>query len=194
MYLLKGYFNLQMNYKLVKNQTKPSLTNRYKRLTTKRVFVGRGELKHTGNKVIITCYTYNAEGMFLSSNFNKLSKGLFYPKKRLLFSLQRDRNGDLVVDNNGELVKVANRPYTKLEYLSLPDHYELYLSSIVSILDKLSLMNTYFNSLSNLVEKKVLNLEDKFIMYNDKIKNIKTINYPNFSTYMEVSKNEYIKF
>jgi hypothetical protein len=192
MYLLKGYFNLQMNYKLVKNHTKP-LTNRYKRLTTKRVFVGRGDLKHTGNKVIITCYTYNAEGMFLSTNFNKLSQGLFNPKKRILFSPKRDRIGKVVVDSNDERVMLATRQYTQLEYLSLPDHYEWYLSSILSILDKINLMGVYSNSLSNLVEKKVLNLDDKLIIYYDKIKNIKTINYPDFNTYMEISNNEYIK-
>lgn len=76
MALVKSFFNAQMKWKLVTNKTKP-LTNRYKRITTKRVFVGKGELKHTNDNVIITCYIYNTEGIFLLSNFNMLSKGLF---------------------------------------------------------------------------------------------------------------------
>jgi len=60
--LLKSYFNLQIKDKKIKNK-RNVIKNR--RLSTKRVFIGRGELKHSNNKVIITFYVYNTEAMFL---------------------------------------------------------------------------------------------------------------------------------
>jgi hypothetical protein len=43
------------------------------------VFVGKGELKHTSNKIILTFYIYSTEGMVLSYAFKYLSQGLFLP-------------------------------------------------------------------------------------------------------------------
>lgn len=61
--LLKSYFNFEIKRKVLK--TKP-LATRFKRLTTKRVFVGKGDLKHTSNKAIITFYIYNTTKLYLS--------------------------------------------------------------------------------------------------------------------------------
>jgi hypothetical protein len=62
MRLLKSYFNIQIKDKKIKNKRQ---VIKNKRLSTKRVFIGRGELKHSNNKVIITFYVYNTEAMFL---------------------------------------------------------------------------------------------------------------------------------
>lgn len=61
--LLKSYFNFEIKNKVLK--TKP-LATRFKRLTTKRVFVGKGDIKHTSNKAIITFYIYNTTKLYLS--------------------------------------------------------------------------------------------------------------------------------
>jgi len=62
MSLLKSYFNMQIKDENIKNK-RNIIKNR--RESTKRVFIGRGELKHSNNKVIITFYVYNTEAMFL---------------------------------------------------------------------------------------------------------------------------------
>ncbi len=62
MRLLKSYFNIQIKDKKIKNKRQ---VIKNKRLSTKRVFIGRGELKHSNNKVIITFYVYNTEAMLL---------------------------------------------------------------------------------------------------------------------------------
>jgi Mitochondrial ribosomal protein (VAR1) len=61
--LLKSYFNFEIKRKVLK--TKP-LATRFKRLTTKRVFVGKGDIKHTSNKAIVTFYIYNTTKLYLS--------------------------------------------------------------------------------------------------------------------------------
>jgi hypothetical protein len=80
--LLKSYFNAQLNKEFLKTNIKP-LQKRFKRLSTKRTFVGKGHLKHTNNKVIITFFVYNTEGMFLSSLFRAMNIKAFLPKKDL---------------------------------------------------------------------------------------------------------------
>ena len=85
--LLKSYFNLQIKDKKIKNK-RNVIKNR--RLSTKRVFIGRGELKHSNNKVIITFYVYNTEAMFLWENFKKAFGILYYPKGNIKIYLNED--------------------------------------------------------------------------------------------------------
>lgn len=62
MKLVRSYFNLyikkHLNYEEKKSK---SLATRFRRLSVKRIFVGKGDLKHTSTKVIITLYVYNYE-------------------------------------------------------------------------------------------------------------------------------------
>jgi len=115
MTLLKNYFNLQLNKEFFKPKTKP-MQIRFKRLSTKKVFVGKGDLKHTSDKVIITFYVYNTEGMFLSSYLNLLQKGLFYQNR----VLKKYTNKDI----NGKIITTYNRKFDLPEFLTLRDHYE----------------------------------------------------------------------
>lgn len=55
---------------------------RYKRLTTKKIFVGRGDLKHTSSKVIITFYVYDTNISYITSTYNLIRKALFFPIKK----------------------------------------------------------------------------------------------------------------
>jgi len=80
--LLKSFFNGQIKHKLLNLKTKP-MARRFRRLSAKRVFIGKGELKHISSRVIITFYVYNTEGMFLSHKVMKLRNGLYFPKRIL---------------------------------------------------------------------------------------------------------------
>jgi hypothetical protein len=75
MKLIKSYFNLY-NPKEENLRSKP-LRLRFKRLSVKKIFVSRAELKHTSSKVLITLYVYNAQKRFLSKKLLSLGKILF---------------------------------------------------------------------------------------------------------------------
>jgi hypothetical protein len=121
MNLLKSYFNSNIKYEIFKTKSKP-LAIRYKRLSTKRVFVGKGELKHTNNNVIITFYTYNTEGMYLSKLYNKEKKALYYPNLRLKkkISLERDTQNK----KNNKVIITFNRKFMLAEMSFLPNKFE----------------------------------------------------------------------
>jgi hypothetical protein len=188
MYLLKSFFNSQIKDKLLKINTEP-MVPRFRRLSGKRVFIGKGELKHTNSRVIITFYVYNTEGMFLSHKIRNLRYGLYFNQNKL-------KNKE-IKDGEGKTTIVYNRLFTILEYLYLRQHFEEYLSYIISIVNKLTsqinAVNKYYNSLTNLVKKNILAKEEIFWIFNNKVKSIPIYNYPDFYFYLNIAKEEYKK-
>lgn len=179
MNLLKSYFNSEVKHKLLKIKTKP-MARRFRRLSTKKVFIGKGELKHISSRVVITFYVYNTEGMFLAHKVKRLRTGLYFPK--------RDLEKKVTKDSEGKIIITYNRLFTLSEYLGLRQHYEGYLSYMISIVNKLTselnAINKYYNSLTNLVKEKLLTKEEMSLVFNNKIKSISTYNYPNFNFYL----------
>jgi hypothetical protein len=175
MSLLKNYFNFFFKQKNLKTK---SIATKYKRMSVNKVFVGKGELKHTSSKVIITLYVYNQEKKHLISAINKFI-ALQFTKKPLV---RKDKG--INSNNSMNNVKVYNRPLTIEEYLDLPDHYKSYLSSIYSSflsvtikhLDSttkyIDLIIKYYGVLNKLVEIKVLSNNEKFLIFNDKINSL----------------------
>jgi len=169
--LLKSYFNFYF-----KNTPKSKrIPTRYRRMSVNKVFVGKGELKHTSSKVIITLYVYNQEKKQLISvlkNFISLQ----YPKKPLRKRVQKDNNMNNVI--------VYNRPLSIKEYLELPDHYTNYLSGVysnfLSVTIKsleyttkyLDLIFKHYSLLNKLVETKILNKDQKLFFFFDKVNNL----------------------
>lgn len=186
--LLKSYFNLQIKRGLLKIKSKPLLP-RFRRLSTKRVFIGKGELKHSNSRVIITFYVYNIEGMFLSHKIMKLRNGLYFPKREL--EKKETQN------NEGKTIISYNRLFTMDEYLVLSQHYEGYLSYMISIVNKLTYrlntINKYYNSLICLVKENILTKEETFFLFINKVRGIYTYNYPDFNIYLRTAKEEYRK-
>jgi hypothetical protein len=187
MNLLKSYFNGQIKHKLLNIKTK-AMARRFRRLSAKRVFIGKGELKHISSRVVITFYVYNTEGMFLSHKVMKLRNGLYFPKRRLEKKVNKDSEGKIII--------TYNRLFTLLEYLGLHQHYEGYLSYIISTVKKftsqLDVINKYYNSLTSLVQEKILTKEERFLLFN-KINKIYSFNYPDFNDYLRIAKEEYRK-
>jgi hypothetical protein len=108
MSLLKSYFNMQIKDEKIKNK-RNIIKNR--RESTKRVFIGRGELKHSNNKVIITFYVYNTEGMFLWGNVKKAWERLYRPKKDLEISIYDD--------TKDKEVKSQYEPFNLITWLNI---------------------------------------------------------------------------
>lgn len=112
MYLLKSHFNFFVKSKLLGTK---QIANRYRRLSAKRIFVGKGELKHSNNKVIITSYVYNTEKLYLKSHLSRYAKALYYPKSKLEINIIKNKKDKEVI--------TYNRSLTLKEFLQLPDHY-----------------------------------------------------------------------
>ena len=66
--MLKSYFNMAVSDKTL---AKGRIVKRFKRFSPRKTFVGRGDLKHTNSKVVITIYHYNTEKIFLLREVKK---------------------------------------------------------------------------------------------------------------------------
>ena len=106
MYLLKSYFNSKMKHEIIntkrKNKEKPMLPL-LRRLSGKRVFIGKGDLKHTSARVIITFYVYNTESMFLVRKFMQFKFGLGHfiaEKLKLKKTETKDIDGNIKISYN----------------------------------------------------------------------------------------------
>lgn len=184
--ILKSYFNLFIRDRVIKIKRRIS---RFKRFSAKNIFIGKGELKHTNDKAIITFYAYNTEKKFLITKIKKLLKSLYYPKYRL--------KNFIVSDKKGNNVLSYSRVFTLREFLTWPNQYGLYLFSITDLINKLSLYLSiiveYYTILTKLVETKVLTEKEKFILFNEKVINVYTFKYPDFNLYLNKIKYAYLE-
>lgn len=186
MYILKSYFNLSL--KLNRFYKIKQLATRYKRVSAKKIFVGRGDLKHTNDNVIITFFVYNTEKMYLLSKIRKIFKILYKPKVNLKKFLSLDRNGKTVIK--------YNRPFSLQEYLALTNHYEeWYFSYLLQFVNKLNTQYSktisLYETLKNLREKGLLNNDEKLILFN--MFNINTFVYPSYKIYLNKCVIKYTK-
>jgi hypothetical protein len=114
--LLKSYFNFEIKDNILKS--KP-LATRFKRLSTKRVFVGRGDLKHTSNKAIITFYIYNTTKLYLSRVRYLIRKLLSnrIPLKQLIKI--EDKKDKTIIGMYQVLIGKKAKPYLENEIVKM---------------------------------------------------------------------------
>jgi len=185
MRLLKSYFNFTLKLKAFKIKR---IATRYKRLSANKIFVGKGELKHTNDKVIITFFVYNTERFFLFRNIRCLNRHLYCPSECL--------EKDIKINRYGKEIITYNRPFTLEEYLVLPNHYGWYFSYILYFVNKL---NRYYSNINkvceivlNLKEKNILNDNEKdFFLY--RLVTLYTFKYPKYNFYMDKCYWKYIR-
>jgi hypothetical protein len=172
MKLVKSYFNMYFSNKILESK---QLSTRYKRLSVKRIFVAKGELKHTSSKVIITLYVFNKERNILKLETKKLIKALVYPNKPLISFKPLDKHSNL--DN----VIKFNRPLTLNEYIyyNKDQIYSNYLDILISkecidnTINSVDSINMYLKHITNRIEdKKVnnINIDIDKIMYTKEYK------------------------
>ncbi len=68
--IIKGYFNLYFNNKLLKYK---HVSSKLRRLSLYRIYVSKAEIKHTSSKTIVTVYTYNKEDISLKKRIKILN-------------------------------------------------------------------------------------------------------------------------
>jgi len=194
MYLLKSYFNSKKKHKILnikrKNKEKPLLP-RLRRISAKRVFIGKGDLKHTSTKVIITFYVYNTESMFLARKLMQLRFGLFLIEKKI--KLKKT----VTKDSEGNIKITYNRLFSFKEYLNLRKHYEWYISDMISLINKqtskLNAINKYYKILKSLVWEKLLTNDQIYLMFKNKAQSFYPNNFPSFNYQITVAGKEYKK-
>ena len=195
MYLLKSYFNSKRKHKILspkrQKKDKPMLP-RLRRLSGKRLFLGKGDLKHTSSRVIITFYVYNTESMFLARKLMQLTFGLgaFIERKiQLKKTITKDSEGNIKI--------TYNRLFNLREYKNWRKHYEWYLSDIISLINKqsskLKAINKYYKILRSLVLAKLLTNDQIYLMFNKKAQSFFPNNFPSFNSQITVAEKEYIK-
>ena len=79
--LIKGYFNLYFNHKVIKTKFMKAWK---KRLSLSKIYVSKAEIKHTSSKAIVTIYTYNKERKSLIKRIYSLKKK-FSLKRNIVF-------------------------------------------------------------------------------------------------------------
>ena len=192
--LLKSFFNSKRKSQILnlkkKNQEKPMLP-RLRRLSAKRVFIGRGDLKHTSTRVIITFYVYNTESMFLARKLMQLRFGLFLVEKKI------ELKKTVTKDFEGNTKITYNRLFSLNEYLNLRKHYEWYISDMLSIINKqtskLKAINKYYKILKSLVWDKLLTNDQKYLMFKNKAQSFYSNNFPDINSRIEKAGKRYIK-
>ena len=108
--ILKAYFNLQLKKNYLKTKR---IVNRFKRLATKRIFIGRGDIKHTFTNVIITFYVHNVERFYLKRAIKLLILTLYRPVIKL-------RKYVAIVGENKKVKISYNRPLSLDEFSAHP--------------------------------------------------------------------------
>lgn len=97
MKLLKGYFSSELKRILPKTKRLPA---RIRRMSTKKIFVGKGEVKHSNDKAIVTFYIHNAERLFLDRAIVLLSRALYNPARPLVRNIYTNRSKQVRITYN----------------------------------------------------------------------------------------------
>jgi hypothetical protein len=168
MALLKEYFSMYIkdhpyNTRFTKKVGREDSAN--------RIFIGKGDLKHSSDKIIITFYVYNAESISLRNKFLGLYKSLYSPtnkivrynknktiitylNKPLMKYILLDDKGNLLRDAFGNETIIYNRPYTVREFFSAP-------KDVIYGLEKRSLVELMLDP-RNIKEKKSISFYDAY--------------------------------
>lgn len=175
--LIKAYFNLQ-KFKLEKGLRKKRLRLRLRRISTHKIFISDGQLKHTNDKITLTIYFYNRQlSNYLykiSKRFKKVFRKFIFNKKLLLikkkgfFFVQKqnrqknvlikalafnNKTSNLLNNNNKSLEYYENKYYKRFIKKSFRKiKLYMYYKQLIYI-NKSKFNNSYLEGLINLIKK-----------------------------------------
>jgi len=189
MRLLKAYFSSELKESLPKTKR---LAIRYRRHTTKKIFVGKGELKHSNDKAIVTFYVHNAERLFLDRAISLLSRLLYNPARALT---------KYTHTNIHKKEKITyNRTLSFNEFWAIiakPHYYKKWCTQIfVQKIDVINLylsnINMQYNILTKMVKINLISEEDKNQTFINLCENMVSIlPDPQFKEIMPLYENSY---
>ena len=102
MKLLKSYFSSELRKTSANNKVLPfsSREKKIRRMTTKKILIGKGEVKHSNDKAIVTFYIHNAERLFLDRAIALLSRALYNPARPLIKNIHKNKHKQVRVTYN----------------------------------------------------------------------------------------------
>lgn len=189
MKLLKAYFSSELKKRLPKTKR---LITRWRRHSTKKIFVGRGEIKHSNSKAIITFYVHNAERLFLDRAIIIMTRLLYSPARPLR---------KYTHTNIHKQVKITyNRALSFKEFwhiIAKPYYYKKWCAKIfVQKLDVINLVlsniNMQYFILNRMARMNLITVEYKnktFIRLCNNVKNI--LPDPHFNEIMSLYEDNY---
>ena len=119
---------------------------KHKRLTPRKVFVGKGDLKHTSNKVIITLYTYSILKTFLLRKIKRLVNFLYFPQKLLVLYITKDLLDSEKNPSKQRNLISYNRPLSLNEFLFSPSYHVIDVARTRNIKRKSKQPITYYDA------------------------------------------------
>lgn len=147
--LIRSYFNFYFNKNVLKSK---KIAMRFRRLSFKKIFISKAELKHTNSKVIITLYIYNEEKRLLSRKLEDLEKLYFDSKFKL---------SDLSLKNLLDDIKEYKKTVPLIDYLEELKSSILELNLLKGKSKDLLNIANLESSLSNINEMIILSKKDK---------------------------------
>jgi Mitochondrial ribosomal protein (VAR1) len=179
--LIKSYFNLHFNNKLIANKR---IITRFRRLATNKIFVSKAELKHTSSKVIITLYVYDEEKRILANRIKRIETILFSSSSKFLFDSLEKKNLLSLKDK----LNIIKHEKENISFKTLLEELKFSISSEI----KLEINNLI--TIKNLKNNKEKELEIKNLEKNlDDLLNI-IVNCKNNSLSHKYYENLYDKF
>ena len=133
------FFSKRLNLKGPKNVRRKRKTL-YKALNIKKVFIGKGNLKHTSDKVIITLHTYNPAKYKLLKRIKKVIYNTFLTKILLAKIITRveNKNKD---ENDNTIIKMAHKKKDRKVKSDYPSKYVKLFNKDGIKFKKISLFN-----------------------------------------------------
>jgi hypothetical protein len=162
----------------------------YRRRSSKRIFIGRGELKHTNSKVIITFYVYNTEKMSLKREFLNLFDVLNSSIRKKINT--NNPFAEVVQAAEAtEIAEAAEAAETREKEIT----YDFYITEffINNLNAYLLALNKYFKYLTNLVKLNILNNNEKYAIFINKTNNFYAYNYPNYFNFKNIVEKKYLE-
>jgi len=178
MSLLKNYFNMFIPNKTLNIKRMSNRLRREKRSSLKKIFIGKGDIKHTNSKVKITFYTFNIEKVHLTRNYKLTYMTYYAPLKKVKGSLEVvplkkyvgiDDEGNFNKDRERKIIITYNRPYTLKEFFEPAPNFQThyYRMSDMYLIPKYKIITYYeiYYSIIEILMGKVSSYIDIFIKY-----------------------------
>ena len=200
---IKDYFFFY-NRKIESYVRTKRILRRLRRLSSNRIFISKGEFKHTNNKVTITLYVYNKQKnnyllklkkRYLKKFFNKI---LSFKKKKLNSNFNR-LNNRLVL-----LKKIKKINIEGFKAIEKANRYKLNIIKVLRYLNKKNKINKflsiskYVNKFYKKLVKKSLRKLEIYVFYKQLIYiNKSKFNYTylqHLKNYLQVLFNKNIEF
>jgi len=141
--LIKSYFNFFFRKKFLKSKR---IAVRLRRLSMKKIFISKAELKHTNTKVLVTLYVYNEERRILINKIKRLEILLFPSLCKLYYN---NKNRVLSLEEKLNIIKIQE------DRIPLTRCLELKALSIIELI-KLEVKNILITKNLKLKKEKLL--------------------------------------